>query len=340
MEQTTRWRRSLYRTCPAAQETEAPTQRAAGGVEGRTAGPSPSGAARMAPRWVTPWVWVALGLLVGGLPAVAGPVPSMPLGVQPLPIDGNHRCDPVGDEQRFRTTDTSGRTIIDYGRHGTVCLNEGRYSEAIPYLERIALEANVEGLVALGCAYDGAGRFRDAAARWQQARRLYRAIRSQRSGWNPPPDFFNHPLGLESALFARHYAAALAMLKQEFSPHEVQGAYACCPPGHPVTAPYNVATFDDLGLTQPLVNALTVAAQGNPRHGAELISPLYSIEAGFGELRYPRAIMLLAIGRRDEARVELRLAARFTTPSSHYDGPYPYQWSALAILERLAKGAR
>jgi len=193
--------------------------------------------------------------------------------------------------------------------------------------------------VALGIAYDGVGRFRDAAAHWQQARRLYRAIRSQRSGWDLPPDFFDHPLGFESALFAGRYAAALAMLKQEFSPHEVQGAYACCPPRHPVTVPYDVATFDDLGLTQPLVNALSVAARGNPKPGAQLITPLNSVEAGFGELRYPRAIMLLAIGRRDEARIELRLAARLTTPSSHYDGPYPYQWSALAILEPLAKGS-
>ncbi len=271
-------------------------------------------------------VWVALVLLVAGLPGMAWPVPRIPPGAEPLPIYESHRCDPVGDEERFRT-------MPSYS-HGEACLNEGRYADAIPYLERELAGGSLTGLVSLGLAYDGVGRVHDAAARWHEARRAFTD--------NGPQFDFDHPLRLESALFERRYAAALAALKEYFSVHEVPNAYACCPPGHPVTANYNLPTFQDYDLVDPFTQALEIAAKGNPGRGAELTSGLYrkgnGAAAFFGELRYARAIMLLTIGRREEARFELRLAARHATLMYKAPYPYPFQWSALAILERLWGG--
>jgi len=332
--ETNRWWRTARYPCPTTLETESRNQNA-DDVEDRGAASSSRGTAWMRVRRATPWVCIVFVLFLGGLSAVAGPLPGMPPGVQPLPIDPAHPCDPVGNEDRFRSTDAKGRTVIDYGWHGAACLDEGRYKDAIPYLER-GPNTTVDAFVWLGVAYDGAGRPRDAVRVWNRARQLYRSSLGQDLHLD-----FDRPVGLEPALFGRHYATALAMLEKYFAGYDVPGAWSCCPPGHLQATPYNPITFQDLGLVDPLTNALHVAAQGNPQHGAELISILYKEgngqAAGFGELRYPRAIMLLAVGRWDEARIELRLAARMSTPPAHYESPYPFQWSALAILQRLAR---
>ncbi len=125
---------------------------------------------------------------------------------------------------------------------------------------------------------------------------------------------------------------ALIILEQYFTPHIERMPVG----GNARVAPSNILQFDDLGLTQPFSDALHVAAQGNPQRGAELISGLYIKAPPFGELRYARAIMLLAIGRRDEARFELHIAARLQSVYPHDYGPHQFQWSALTILERLA----
>lgn len=270
-------------------------------------------------RGTTLWSWVALMLLTGGLRGTASPMPHITPGAH-RPASDSRRTDLVRDEERYALTTGAARGA--HAEHGMACPDEDSLHDSIPDRERaVALKATPTNLVALGVAYHRVGRLLDASTRWRQVRRLFS---STPVGQHVN---FQSPIGLESAIVARRYAEALITLEQYFSPHSVGGGRS---------APYNLVTFDDAALTQPLVDALHVAAQGNPGRGAELIAALYH-KGGkwFGEIRYPRAIMLLAMGRPDEARCELRLATRMRTFWAHDPDPHPFQWSALAILERL-----
>lgn len=243
----------------------------------------------------------------------------MPVGVQPLPLD-NRSCDPTYDERRY--LNSTGTEWVAYAVHGMVCLDDGRYADALPDLAIAAKqEPSPRNLVALGVAYDGIGNYAEARNAWSRARN---AFSHQYPAQNQN---FVNPLGLESDVLDNRSLIALGTLDRYFNPKTYQNQ----------SAPFNKITFDDLGITSQFVNALKAAASGHPAQGAEMISALYKTGPYFGELRYARAIMLLADNRRGEARIELRLAARTNSVYSSDWGPYDFQWSSITLLERLQR---
>lgn len=247
----------------------------------------------------------------------------VPLGTKPLPVD-RRGCDPVFDDSRY--LQSTGTPSDAHSVHGAACLDEGRYFEAIPELEQaVRLQASARNLVALGVAYDGAGRFHQARVSWQRAERVFA---TQPGGSRID---FAKPVGLEPEILAHRYREALMKLEVYFTPKNEDGGRS---------APFNGITFDDLGLTQPFLDALHVAANGNAARAAAAITALYPKATSFGEIRYARAIMLLALGRRDEARFELRLASRLNSVYSSDFGPYPFQWSALRLLAALEPASK
>ncbi len=240
----------------------------------------------------------------------------MPVGVQPLPLD-NRGCDPTYDERHY--LNSTGAEWIAYAAHGAACLGDGRYADAVPDLMRAArIEPSARNLVALGVAYDGVGNYAQARSKWGRAREAF--SRRQPSAHTNLAD----PVGLESDALDNR-GIALVKLRRYFDPATYHGQ----------GAPFNKITFDDLGITNPFVSALKAAASGHPAQGARMISALYKTGPYFGELRYARAIMLLADNRRAEARIELRLAAWTNSVYSSDWGPYDFQWSAITLLEHL-----
>jgi tetratricopeptide (TPR) repeat protein len=242
---------------------------------------------------------------------------DMPPGVQPLPFD-NRGCDPTFDNGRY--LHSTGAKWSAYAVHGHVCLNDGRYADALPnLLEAVKLEPSARNLVALGVAYDGIGEFPEAREAWRRARKSF--LQQYRG----EPKNLADPIGIESAILDNRSHMALVSLNRYFDP-STRSPW-----------PFNKITFDELGITVPFFDALKTAASGQPSRAAEMISALYNKGAYFGELRYARAIMLLAADRKGEARIELRLAARTNSTYSSDFGPYDFQWSAVTLLERLER---
>lgn len=210
--------------------------------------------------------------------------------------------------------DATSSSAYPFEGHGQACLYELRFADALPKLKRAAhLDPAACTLVALGVAYDGLSRRREAAEIWQRARRA--ALKDA-----------PFTLGLELPLLHGDDARAMRILKEQMElKYHADGSY-------------QTVTGADKDLANQFGLALERAAAGFPDQGARMITSLYRHDGleDYGAVRYARAVMLLATNREQEAQMELRLAAVLEVPMAGEDClPGVYQWSAVYLLEHL-----
>lgn len=253
-------------------------------------------------------------LLAAQLDAVAA---GVPIGVKPTPVDPRG-CLPLDDRRWVDSLQGARVPELPALLHGEACLDELRFAQALPKLQRAihrnpsAFEASCN-LVALGVAYDGLSRPREAEEAWRQAN----------GGAEVQP-----AIGLEVAVLHGYSERAMRILEDKFEPRVLADGNTVSYVGSPSG-----------GFIKPFSKALRLAGAGHEIRGARLISGLYArgLQRN-GVARYARAIMLLAGGHRSEAKIELGLAARYQMAVPGEDcHPTDYQWSAVYLLERLAR---
>ncbi len=150
-------------------------------------------------------------LLVPDAATLAAP----PAAMQPIPTD-SRGCLPLDDQRWFKSMDATSASAFPIEAHGEECLNELQFAEALPKLLRAArLSPKPCTLIALGVAYDGLSRHREAAEAWQRAELPYRH--------EDAAGTVHFSLGLESPLLHGDSVRAMRILKEDFEPKFLAG---------------------------------------------------------------------------------------------------------------------
>ncbi len=250
-------------------------------------------------------------------PVLAG-AQTFPPGMQPV-TDGNYHCFPLDDRSFYPSPSEPGAAAFE---HGNVCLDELQYGAAATKFREslhLGLATGDAGCatVSLGIAYDGLYGRGHPSGLWEYA-----------NGKAP----LAPTLGLETPLLRRDDSVALSILERLFVSKTPYAGVVTSYTGLPQN-----------GLMKPFDDALRLAASGHPDRGARWISDLYRRGLSHnGVARYARAVMLIAIDRTSEARLELQLAARESTVPVAGDDCFTgdYQWSALYLIEHLDQRKR